>query len=108
MLRDSTVTDPRHQFVDDRKRDKEPLARLDSFAKSIACRKIKAGRPERTMDQPFELGSIDVEELVLGHDFDIREQESRIVTRVGNPAEDRLPRNADLMDQLSMLVDVGM
>jgi hypothetical protein len=60
------------------------------------------------MDQPFELGSVDVEELILGHDFDIREQESRIVTRVGDAAENRLPCNSDLMDQLAMLVDVGM
>ena len=60
------------------------------------------------MDQPFELGPVYVEELVLSHDFNIREQESRIVTRVGNPAEDRLSRNADLMDQLAMLIDVGM
>ena len=60
------------------------------------------------MDQSFELGPIDVVEFVFRDNLDIREKESRIVSCVGNAIYDWLPSHADLVDQLAMLVDVGM
>jgi hypothetical protein len=103
------VADLGNEFVDGAEGHEKPFARLDRLAEPIAGRQIKArGSKSARWINPSSLRAIDVVELVLGHDLDIGQQECRVIARICDPAGNRLAGHPDLVDQLTMLLDVGV
>ena len=86
VLGDRTVADTGDQFIDGAQRHQKPLSGLNRLAEAIPGRQIKPRGAKRAVDEVFKLGAMDVVEAVLGDNFDVGQQEGRIVARVRDPA----------------------
>lgn len=60
------------------------------------------------MYQALQFAPVDVVELVFGNNFDVGEQKCRVIASIGDAARDRLAGHPDLVDQLPVLVHIGV
>src|ERR1017187_9638679 len=96
-IRDCPVLYAFDHFVHNKQWNEKPLARSDRIAEAIADFNIQLRRVEHTMNQVFELNSVDIKQLISGDDFHVGHEEGRVQLCVGDACLDLAPCDTDLV-----------